>query len=388
MSKNYKDNLPITAKSFMDELRRYRNGSVSRRHFLGVTGLGTAMAVLGAAMPGLASRKAHAYGELGDRLVFSTWPNYHNPVNIEEFTANTGVNIQVNAFGSNEEMLAKLQAGATGWDVFVPTNYTITNYVALGLIKELDLSRIPNYDPSAQDPIFAAPATVNGKVYAVPKNWGTTGFIVNTNNIKSGPKSWKDFFEVTMNEGSGHTMVHDYQLTTIGAALCSLGYSFNSVDENELADAEKVLIDAKPHLFAISSDYQPGMRSGDAWMSICWNGDALQLNSDLPEMQYVLASDGGEIWSDFYTIATDAPHEEAAYAFINFLLDPFIQVREFASHGYASGDSRVTAMLPADMADNKMLFPAQELLDGLEFGAAVTLTDPGRAELLARFKSA
>ena len=388
MSKDYKDNLPITSKKFMEELRRYRNGSVSRRHFMGVTGLGTAMAVLGAAMPGLAPRKAHAYGELGDRVVLSTWPNYHNQVNLDEFTEATGVNIQVNAFGSNEEMLAQLQAGATGWDVFVPTNYTITNYVALGLIQELDLSRIPNYDASTQNPLFADAAMVDGKVYAVPKNWGTTGFVVNTNNIKSGPKSWKDFFEVTMGEGSGHTMVHDYQLTTIGAALCSLGYSFNSIDTNELADAEKVLIDAKPHLFAITSDYQPGMRSGDGWMSICWNGDALQLNTDLPEMEYVLGTDGGEIWSDFYAITTGAPNEEAAYALVNFLLDPYVQVREFASHGYASGDSRVSAMLPADTADNPILFPAQELLDGLEFGAAQTLTDPGRAELLARFKSA
>jgi spermidine/putrescine transport system substrate-binding protein len=388
MSKNYKDNLPITATKFMEEFRRYRNGSVTRRHFLGVTGLGTAMAVLGAAVPGLVPRKAYAYGELGDRLVFSTWPNYHNPVNIEEFTENTGVNIQINAFGSNEEMLAKLQAGATGWDVFVPTNYTISNYVELDLIQELDLSRLPNHDARAQNPVFADPATVNGKVYAVLKNWGTTGMVFNSNNIKSGPKSWKDFFAITMGEGSGHTIVHDYQLTTIGAALCALGYSFNSIDAKELAAAEKVLIDSKPHLFAITSDYQPGLRSGDAWMSICWNGDALQLNTDLPEMKYVIATDGGEIWSDFYCIPKEAPHLEAAYAFINFLLDPFIQVREFASHGYATGDSRVTAMLPADTADNQILFPAAELMNGLEFGAAQTLTDPIRAELIARFKSA
>ena len=388
MSKSYKDNLPITAEKFMEEFRRYRNGSVTRRHFLGVTGLGTAMAVLGAAVPGLVPRKAHAYGELGDRLVFSTWPNYHNPVNIEEFTEATGVNVQINAFGSNEEMLAKLQAGATGWDVFVPTNYTITNYVALDIIRELDLSKMPNYDVDSQNPLFAGPATVNGKVYAVPKNWGTTGFVLNTNNIKSGPKSWKDFFDVTMGEGSGHTIVHDYQLTTIGAALCALGYSFNSIDEKELGDAEKVLIDSKPHLFAITSDYQPGLRSGDAWMSICWNGDGLQLNNDLPEMEYVIATDGGEIWSDFYAIPKEAPHLEAAYAFVNFLLDPYVQVREFASHGYASGDSRVSAMLPADTANNKILFPAAELMNGLEFGAAQTLTDPLRAELIARFKSA
>lgn len=388
MSNKHDDNAPISAQKFMNELRRYKRGSISRRQFLGVTGLATAMAVLATTLPSLWPRKSHAFGELGNRLVFSTWPNYHNQVNLDEFSKMTGVRIQVNAFGSNEEMLAKLQAGATGWDVFVPTNYTISNYVELGLIQEMDLSRLPNYDASAHDPRFAGAATVNGKLYCVPKNWGTTGFIVNTKKIKSGPKSWKDFFDVTMGAGSGHTIVHDYQLTTIGAALCALGYSFNSIDSKELAAAEALLIKSKPHLFAITSDYQPGMRSGDGWMSICWNGDATQLKNDLPEMDYVIGTDGGEIWTDFYAIPKDAPHLDAAYAFINFMQDPYVQAREASVHGYAPTDSRAIALQPDSLSSNPILHPAAELMNGLEFGAAQTLTDPIRAELMARFKSA
>jgi spermidine/putrescine transport system substrate-binding protein len=382
------DNKPITAQKFMQYFRSYQKGSISRRHFLGVTGLGTAMTVMGAAVPSLWSGKAHAFGDLGDRLVFSTWPNYQNQVNLDEFSTMTGVNIQINAFGSNEEMLAKLQAGGTGWDVFVPTNYTISNYVALDLIQELDLSRIPNYDPAANNPKFAGPATVNGKVYCVPKNWGTTGFIVNTKEIKSGPKSWKDFFDVTMGKGSGHTILHDYQLTTIGGALCALGYSFNSIDAKELAEAEALLIKSKPHLFAITSDYQPGMRSTDAWMSICWNGDGTQLKNDMPEMDYVIATDGGEIWTDFYAIPKDAPHQDAAYAFINYMQDPYVQARDASVHGYAPTDSRAIALQPDSLGSDPILHPAANLMNGLEFGAAQTLTDPIRAEVMARFKSA
>ncbi len=222
----------------------------------------------------------------------------------------------------------------------------------------------------------------------MPKNWGTTGFIVNTNEIKSGPKSWKDFFDLTMGAGTGHTIVHDYQLTTIGAALCALGYSFNSIDENELGEAEALLIESKPHLFAITSDYQPGMRSGDAWMSICWNGDATQLHNDLPEMDYVIGTDGGEIWTDFYCIPKGAPHLDAAYAFIDYLQEPGVQVSEAEVHGYAPTDSRALALQPESLATDSILHPAAELMNGLEFGAAQTLTDPIRAEVMARFKSA
>jgi spermidine/putrescine transport system substrate-binding protein len=383
-----KNNDYISKRKFMEELRRYQKGSVTRRHFLGVTGLGTATAVLGAAVPGLRTRPAFAQ-DIGDRVVLATWPNYHDTANFDMFTDTTGAFVQVNVFGSNEEMLAKLQAGGSGWDVFVPTNYTITTYVSEDLIEPLDVSKLSNYDAAAFDPRFADAGTVDGTLYAVPKNWGTTGFAVNTSHDGGNAlTTWKDFFDRTMDDFSGRTMVHDYQLTTIGNALKYFGYSFNSVDANELADAEKLLIDVKPHLFAISSDYQPAMRSGDAWLTMCWTGDGKQMNSDMPEIAYVLGREGGEIWSDYYAIPKGAPHREAAYALINHMLDPEVNAREVLAHGYPVADSRTNALLPEEILNDPILYPAQELLDALEFGAAATLTDPNRAELLARFKSA
>jgi spermidine/putrescine transport system substrate-binding protein len=136
------DHTCISKKKFMEELRRYQKGSVTRRHFMGVTGLGAATAVLGAAVPGLRATTAMAEGHIGDRVVLATWPNYHDPANFDMFTDKTGAFIQVNVFGSNEEMLAKLQAGGSGWDVFVPTNYTITTYVEEDLIEPLDVSKL------------------------------------------------------------------------------------------------------------------------------------------------------------------------------------------------------------------------------------------------------
>ncbi len=376
----------ISKTKFMEELLRYRKGSVTRRHFLGVTGLGTATAVLGAAMPGL--RPAFAQ-DIGDQVVLATWPNYHDPANFDLFTEQLGAFVQVNVFGSNEEMLAKLQAGGSGWDVFVPTNYTITTYVAEDLIEPLDLSKLPNFDSAAFDPRFSDAGTVDGVLYAVPKNWGTTGFVVNTSHDGGNAlTTWKDFFDRTRADFSGRTVVHDYQLTTIGSALKYFGYSFNSVDPNELADAERLLIEVKPHLFAITSDVQPSMRGGDAWLTMCWSGEGKQLNSDIPEIAYVLGREGGEIWSDYYAIPKGAPHRDAAYALINFLLDPEVNAREVMAHGFPVADSRTKALLPPEMLEDPILFPAQDLLDALEFGAAVTLTDPNRAELMARFKSA
>jgi spermidine/putrescine transport system substrate-binding protein len=376
----------ITKKEFLKELRKYEKGSITRREFLGRTGLGLATAVFAAY--GLSSLGSKANANIGDRVVLATWPNYHDVNNFENFKKQTGASVQVNVFGSNEEMLAKLQAGGSGWDVFVPTNYTITTYVDEDLIEPLDLSKLSNYNAGSFEKRFSDAGTVNGKVYAVPKNWGTTGYVVNTKHTKSTPTTWKEFWDLTKTSFSGRTMVHDYQLTTIGNALKYFGYSFNSVDTKELADAEKLMLECKPHLFAINSDYQPSLRNGDAWMSMCWTGDGKQLNSDLPEMAFVLGKEGGELWSDYYAIPKGAPHRDAAYALINYLLDPQVNSKEVLAHGYPSADSRTNALLPKSLLEDPILYPAKDLLSALEFGAAVTLTDPNRAELMARFKSA
>jgi spermidine/putrescine transport system substrate-binding protein len=375
-------------KDFMHQLWRWQRGSISRRQFLGTTGLGLAATTLAAAVPALSCPCPASAADLGDRVSLTTWPNYHDPENFTKFTELTGVAVEVSVFGSNEEMLAKLQAGGTGWDVFVPTNYTISTYVDLDLIEPLDLSLLPNFVADAYERRFTEAGEVGGTVYAVPKDWGTTGYVVNTAKVEEPMTTWKQFWDLTRDKYSGRTMVHDYQLTTIGNALKYYGYSFNSVDPAELADAEKLLLDAKPHLFAINSDYQPSMRNGDAWMSVAWTGDAKQLNRDIPEIVYVLGREGGEIWSDFYAVPKSAPHRAAGYALINFLIDPPVNAREVLAHGYPTADSRTNALLPEALLKDPILYPAAELLAPLEFGAAATLTDPLRAEIMARFKAA
>src|SRR5690606_23271662 len=106
----------------------------------------------------------------------------------------TGATVELTVFGSNEEMYAKLTAGGTGWDVFVPTNYTIQNYVDADLIDPIDVAQVPNFDPAAlSDPRMSEPGTIGGKLYALHKSWGTTGFVQNTKELPGKITSWKEF---------------------------------------------------------------------------------------------------------------------------------------------------------------------------------------------------
>lgn len=399
----------------------YERGRIDRRTFLKASGLGMAAAVIAACAPTGAGTSAPAASQapasaaptgaepsaapstdisadwkppagvdLGDTLNLTTWPNYHDPKTLDKFKELTGVSINVTVFGSNEEMLAKLQAGSTGWDVLVPTNYTFETYGKLELLEPLDLALIPRFDPSRYEPRFLEPARYGaGKVLlGISKDWGTTGYVVNTKNVTTPMTSWKQYFDMAQNELSGKVTIHDYQLTGIGNALKYWGYSFNSVDPNELAKAEEILLKTKKHFFAITSDYQPPMRSGDAWVAMAWTGDGVQLNRDIPEIKYVIGSEGGEIWSDFYAVIKGAPHRDAAYAFIDYMAVPKVMAADALFHGYPIVDSAGIELLPAAFKNNPIIYPDPKLLSPLEFGAAVTLTDKNRADLWNRVKSA
>ncbi len=370
----------------------WRHGKLTRRKFLQYGGMTLGAAALAACAPEKKRETSTETGpkDLGDRLVLVTWPNYHDLANFEEFERQTGVKVDVKVFGSNEEMLAKLQVGSTGWDVFVPTNYTITTYADLGLIEPMDLSRIPNYDAAQYEQRFLDASKVPGDdtTYAIPKDWGTTGYTYWSDEIPEEPTTWKEFWDNTIGPWSGKVTIHDYMLTTIGNALKYYGYSFNSIDPDELAKAEEILVEAKPHLFGITSDYQPPMRAKDAWVAMAWTGDALQMNRDEPDIKYVLGREGGEIWEDNWAIVAESTRKDAAYAFLDFMIDPQIAAKETLFHGYPQVDQRATDLLPDEILNNPIVYPASELLAPLEFGAAETLTSPARSELWARVKAA
>jgi len=329
--------------------------------------------------------------DLGTELVMTTWPNYHDPATIQQFTDLTGVQVELNPLGSNEEMLAKLLIGNTGWDVLVPTNYTFETYGSQKLVEALDLTKIPRFDATRYDQSLLAPGyypASGGVLHGFQKDGGTTGFSINTKQATKPMASWKDFFDLARSDYSGKVTIHDYQLTSIGSALVALGYSFNSVAEDELAKAEALLIDVKPHLFAITSDYQPPMRNEDAWVAMTWTNDGAQLHADIPQIEYVIASDGGEIWSDFYAVVAGSAHREAAYAFLDFMAVPKVQAFDAEFHKAPLVDSKGIALQSDAVRSNQITYPDDTSLTNPEFGTAEPLTSEARAEPLAPLKSA
>ncbi len=156
----------VDAKRFVDEYMRLKRGSVSRRHFLAVTGLAAAALTLGGTRrTGLASS---AGSPLGKKVSLATWPNYHDPQTFEDFTARYGVDVDVSIIGSNEGTLKALESGRT-WDIIVPTQYAIAPYFKRDMLEPLDLRQLPNFDLKAHADRFLKPGVKAGASMPSPR---------------------------------------------------------------------------------------------------------------------------------------------------------------------------------------------------------------------------
>jgi spermidine/putrescine transport system substrate-binding protein len=374
---------------------------MSRRRFLVGSGAGLGALALAACAPPASSPAASAAApsaggsaapapttaDLGTELTLATWPNYHDQATLDAFTANTGVAINVAVYGSTEEMEAKIRAGNSGIDVVVPSNYAIEGWVRDNLIEPLDYAKLPNFNRDDWNDLFMDQAFDPGNAVSIPKNWGTTGIAFWSTEVTPDVTTWKQFFEEAGTKYAGKTLIVDHQISSFGSAAVAMGYSLNTIDPTEMAAVEAMLVALKPKLFAISSDVQPPLRAQDTWLSVAWTGDGVQVGRDNADVKYLVATDGGELWIDSYTVAADAPHREAAYAFLDYILQPEQAAAETEFCLFPHANDAATALVSEEVRNNPVIYPPEDALANLEYAVNATYNSPERAETWARIKA-
>ncbi len=372
---------------------------LSRRQFLAATAAGAASVALAACAPpssgggsisnapASSAGSSGGGGSLSGSITIATWPNYHNPDVIKAFEDKTNVKVNVTVYGSTEEMETKIRAGNSGIDIAVPSNYAVEGWVKDGLLQEIDYGKLPNFNREDWNPRFMDQAFDKGNKHTIPKNWGTTGIAYRTLKVTDGIDDWKTFFNLAGTKYAGRAVIVDHQISSIGSAAVSMGYSLNTIDPKEMADIEKMLTALKPKLFAITSDVQPPLRNLDSWLSIAWTGDGVQVSRDNEDAKYVVAADGGELWIDSYSVTADAPNPDAAYAFLDYILQPENAAKETEFCLFPHANDKATALLDPAIKDNPIIYPSPERLEKLEYAVSATYNSPLRAETWARIKA-
>jgi spermidine/putrescine transport system substrate-binding protein len=287
-----------------------------------------------------AEEAAAPLGPIEKRLNIYNWSDYVAPDTISNFEKEFGVKVSYDVYESNEEMLAKLLTGATGYDLVFPSSYAVTVLEAVGIAAPIHREYLTNWHNIA--PLFINPPFDPGNVHTVPWQWGVTGIAFRSDKVDA-PDSW-DVLQDARYRGKMTQM--DDGRDVIGSWLRYRGHSLNSRDPAELARAEKDAVAAKRNLKAyISAPVKGQLISGDVWIAQLWNGDATQAKVEQPSIGYVVPKEGCTIWEDSLVIPRSAPHKRAAHEFMNYILRPDVQASISDFTGYGTPNAAALALM-------------------------------------------
>jgi spermidine/putrescine transport system substrate-binding protein len=313
---------------------------------------------------------------LSSELRFYNWTDYVDPSILEEFEQEYGVTVIVDNYDANEDMIAKVRAGGSGYDLVAPSDYAVQIMVADNLLAPLDKSLLPNIthiDPGLLNKYFD-----EGNTYSVPYLYGTTGIAYSKQAFPNGVDSWAALFDPAQIESyRGQFSMQDDERETPGAALKYLGSSLNTTDAATLAQAEELLLGQKPFLAAYnSSDVNRKLASGEYVIAHAWNGMAMQARNGLgeefsgnPDIAFVIPKEGGTIWMDNLAVLADSPNAYTAHVFMNYMLQPEIAARNAEYVGYLTPNKDAVALLSQETRDlyEQGFAPDEETLARLEW---------------------
>jgi len=291
------------------------------------------------------------------------WANEMPDEVLADFEAETGITVTFDTFDSNESMIAKLEAGASGYDLVNPSQYAVQILKNRGLVDELDHSKIETYANIGES--FTKVSYDEGNAYSIPYVWGTTGLAYNKTCVSEPITSWKALFS---EEYSGRIYMLDNMLAAYIAGLQINGFSANSADPAEIEKATETLIAQKKLLAGYNStNFADLVSSGEACIVQSWSSSVLQAIADNPDVVYVLPEEGGTMWIDGYSILKDAPNKDAAYKFISYILRPEVAAKTTDLTKTATVVPGAKELLPPEIANNSAIFPDEATIANADF---------------------
>ncbi len=281
-------------------------------------------------------------------------------------------------FSNNEEMIAKLRAtGGGGYDLAQPSHDRIDAVQReYGIYKPLDLSKI---DTSVmQESLLEgvkANTTIDGEVYAVPHQWGTSGLMA---DITKAPdvKSWNDLCDP---QYKGRTSMRLKRTILLGTAF-GMGKdpfaAYADLDEYQqiLDQVTEKLIACKDNIktyWSGGDDLSNLMLSGEVVVSETWDSTAFKLYGENPNIVFIPPETGALAWIDTFAIPAKGKADDAAYKWINFVLQPEIVTMMSASTGAIAAVKGGIELLPEDKVTAVTAAFDEADIDNLKFFANI-----------------
>ena len=335
-----------------------------------------AVLLLFSAFSGCSSQSGGSDAAAGELNIF-TWDGYIPADVQEEFTAETGIKINMSNFESNEEMLTKLEAtGGGDYDIVIASDYIIEIMRKKGgLMKELDKSKIPNYGNI--DPNFQSQFYDPDNLYTIPYGPGTPLIVYDPEAVSIDIQGYADLWDPSLKDS---IVAMDDGRNMIGITLKTMGKSFNETDPAVLEQAKEKLLELKPNIRTLAmNNLQDVILSGEATVGYMFTSQVvLALQAD-PDLKVVYPEEGMGFGIDNIFVPAQAPNEDNAYTFINYILDGEVGAKISSQIQYLCPNSAAAEYLPEEYKNNPALYIPSDIMGNTEFiqdvGEAVSIYD-------------
>jgi spermidine/putrescine transport system substrate-binding protein len=310
------------------------------------------------------------------RLNVFNWSAYIAPDTVPKFEAEFGVHVRYGIYESNEEMLARVMGGNSGWDIVFPTDYLVKPMLAQGLLAPIHRELLPGLEQL--EPRFQKPDWDRELNWSVPYMVTAAGIAYNR-KLAPAPEAWADLWSERMR---GRMTMLDDPFDTLGACLKKLGFSVNTSDAAQLKQAEGEAIRQKPLLRAyLNAEVRDQLVSGDVLAAHMWNTTAQQAMDSARDIGFVYPREGYAVYPDCAVILRESKRQELAHKFINFLLRPEIAAANALAARTTTTNAAARRLLPPEFRDNATLYPSPDVVARGEWAQTV---DPATQRLRDR----
>jgi spermidine/putrescine transport system substrate-binding protein len=389
------------------EVQRAAGHRINRREALGLGGMailaaaaaacGTTTTTGGATQSSAAAANPLKGKPLESHLEIYNWSQYDDPSTFTKFAklpaeAKVGMTTHETFYSSNDELLAKLHAGGTGYDLIVPSQNAVAELIQEKRLMALDKALLPNL--KYLDPSFLKPSYDPTGDYHIIKDFGITMFFYNHKIVNEQPATMHDFYMALPKYGSkGRTNLLDGAEEVVPLALMALTLDPNTDSQSDFNEVKSFLLSIRKGVTTIdSSSYINDAIAGKIIMSQGWNGDVrriLQGRKKQGDMTAVIPQAASEIWADNWCIPATAPHPVAAHAWINWLLTPSTAVTEMNYHNYKIPMESALAQLTPDLRDDPMFNVPKTYTDNYHYILNVSpQVVEARTQIYSEFKAA
>jgi putrescine transport system substrate-binding protein len=303
------------------------------------------------------------------------WSDYIAPDTIANFEKESGIKVVYDVFDSNETLEAKLLAGKSGYDIVVPSNNFLAKQIKAGVYQELDKSKLSNYDNLNKSLLKAVSVSDPDNKHAFPYMWGSIGIGYNPEKVKAALgidkiESWDTILKpenLAKLKSCGVSFL-DSPTEMLPVALHYLGLPTDTQKKADLKQAEDLFLKLRPSIgYFHSSKYISDLANGNICVAVGYSGDIQQAKSRAAEaggkvkVAYDIPKEGAGSFYDMVAIPKDAENVDAAYKFMNYLLEPKVMAAITNSVRFPNGNEKATPLVDKDITSDPGIYPSADV---------------------------